>query len=363
MKTKFVCIALATLLFQVSAAAAGKAQFHLHGLSLRFQPGTTTSQGLKYTLALTTDSPASSVLNGELAPLPAGASGTHGSYYQLSGDLFFEPVNGLFNLNLPAPKDDNRNGVADFFESSQAVASTTTEGTFEDFEQRGKVTTIWSRGANSKNGTCRLSMDAYGLTFNLTYEVLEFIGTLTYTTLETNVTGTVALTNNASPPKTLSGKIDFNKVSTELLAMASGAWTNETGQSLPYFASEEFDRIGTNYVDFFLFGDGDLSTSVEDYVLWLARINDANDANANGIPDLSDVALPRAPVLSLTQSNKQLLLSISGLLGKRHDVERVAALGQTNWTVVTSLTLTNDPQTVVLPPPTNGNSFWRVRLP
>jgi hypothetical protein len=363
MKTKFVCLALVTLWFQVSVVAAGNAQFRLHCLSLRFQPGTTTSLGLSYKLELTTDSPTSSVLNGELAPLPAGASGTHGSFYELSGDVFFEPVNGLFNLNLPAPKDDNRNGVADFFEASQAVAATNTEGTFQDFEQSGKVTMTWSRPANSKNGTCRFSMDTYGLTFNLNYEILEFVGTLTYTTFETNVTGTVALTNNATPSKILSGKIDFNKISTDLLSMASGAWTNGSGQSIPFLGSDEFDRLGTNYVDFFVFEDGDLTTTVDDYVLWLARISDSNDANANGIPDLSDVALPRAPMLALSQSNKQLLLSVSGILGKRHDVERIAALGQTNWTVVTSLTLTNDPQMVVLPAPTNGIAFWRVRVP
>jgi len=341
-------------------AAPGKAEMRLHCLSLRFHPGTTTSVGLNYSLEITTDSPAASSLNGELAPLPPGAPSTHGCFYRLSGDVFFEPVNGSFYLNLPEVKDANTNLIADFFEVDQAVSATTTTGAFEDLDRTGKVTTIWSREAKSKTGTCRLTMDAYGLTFNLAYEILEFAGTLTYSTAQTNVIGSIVLTNAL---RKLSGKVDLAKINPNLLGLRAGSWTNETGQTLTYFNSEELDRFGSDYVDFFVFKDGDLATGVDDYALWLLRINDPNDANRNGIPDLSDVPVPRAPQLAVTRSDQQLLLSVSGVIGKRHDIERVSALGGTNWTVAVSLTLTNDPQTVAVPVPANGNAFWRVRAP
>lgn len=363
MKKQLLHLVLLALFGSASAATPGKAQFNLHCVSLRFQPGTTTSLGLRYNLDLTTDSSAASTVNGELAPLPVGAPSSHGCYYRLGGDIFFEPVSGSFFLNLPEARDDNTNAIADFFEVSQAVSAVTTIGTFEDFERSGKITTTWSREANSKSGTCRLNMDGYGLTFNLTYEILEFIGTLNYTTSATNVVGFVTLTNTLTPSKRLSGRVDFAKVTPDRLSLGAGSWTDETGRSTVFFGSEELDRHSTNYVNSLGFKDGDLTTSVEDYAFWLLRISDSNDANGNGIPDLSDVPVPRSPSLGVSLSNRQLLFSVRGEVGKRHEIERVSALGKTNWVLATSLTLTNDPQTATLPVPTNGIGFWRVKVP
>ena len=46
-----------------------------------------------------------------------------------------------------------------------------------------------------------------------------------------------------------------------------------------------------------------------------------------------------------------------------YEIQRIESLSQTNWTVVLSpLTVTNDPQTVLLPLPTNATSYWRVRV-
>lgn len=344
-------------------AVAGEAEVHLYCLSLRFQPAATKSLSLNYNLELTSDSPTNTELNGEVTPLPAGAPSSHGSFYRLTGDIFFEPIYGTFLLNVPDATDANTNGVPDFFEISQAVAATTTNGAFDDATQTGKVTTTWSRNADSTNGTCRLTMAGYDLTFVHTFELQEYRGTLKYSSASTNVTGTMTLTNAAAAKQTLSGPVLLEKVSSNQLKLEAGAWTNETKQSVAFEGSPALDRDGKDYYDFFIFKDGDLSTVEEDYFLWLIKITDPNDADQNGIPDLSDEPAPRRPTLKISQSSTNLLLSISGEVGEVHQVEQTAVLSPPKWALATSFILTNDPQTVRLSVPTNGISFWRVKVP
>jgi hypothetical protein len=71
-------------------------------------------------------------------------------------------------------------------------------------------------------------------------------------------------------------------------------------------------------------------------------------------------ALPRKPLLALTRGATNLFLSISGDVGRLHQIQQTSSLTLTNWQTVQSVTLTNDPQQVLLPIPTNGPAFWRV---
>jgi len=43
-----------------------------------------------------------------------------------------------------------------------------------------------------------------------------------------------------------------------------------------------------------------------------------------------------------------------------HQVQQVTSLALTNWQLVTSMTITNDPQVVLLPLPAASTAFWRV---
>lgn len=363
MNKRISIFALACLFAALRPAAAGEAEVHLYRLSLRFQPATTQSLGLSSTLELSSGSPTDSELNGEVTVLPAGAPSSHGSFYRLTGDIFFEPIYGSFLLNVPQATDTNTNGVPDFFEVGQAVAAATTEGAFDDGVETGKVTITWSRNANSRNGACRLTMSGYDLTFNHTFELQEYRGVLKYSAASTNVTGTMALTNAVDAKQILAGPVRLEKVSSNQLKLEAGAWTNETKQAVPFEAAPALDRDGKDYYDYFTFKDGDLSTAAEDYFIWLITITDPNDADQNGIPDLSDEPAPRRPTLKISQSNTNLLLSISGEIGEVHQVEQTAALSPANWSLATSFILTNDPQAVRLALPTNGISFWRVKVP
>ena len=232
MKHLLSILSLVCLLAPLNLRAVGQAQVQLYSLALRFQPATVKSLGLTYGLRLSSDSPESSQPNGELAPLPEGAPSSHGTYYQLTGDIFFEPINGGFFLNVPGAVDANTNGIPDFFEISQAVDAITTEGASDDLLQSGRVRTSWSRSANSATGTCRLTMDGYGVTFVHTFEIQEYRGVLSYRTTATNAPGTIALTNAVAASRTFKGPALLEKVSSKQLKLLPGVWTNDAAQTV-----------------------------------------------------------------------------------------------------------------------------------
>jgi hypothetical protein len=117
---------------------------------------------------------------------------------------------------------------------------------------------------------------------------------------------------------------------------------------------------------FIEFLDGDLSTPDEDYFTWVLSIDDPNDTNENGIPDFSDdpSTTPVDPAsLRLDYEAGNISLTISGAVGRLHEIQATAALDPPEWTTVDSLTLVSDPQIVELPGPASGQLFWRVRVP
>jgi hypothetical protein len=123
-------------------------------------------------------------------------------------------------------------------------------------------------------------------------------------------------------------------------------------------------ELKTNYYAFPEFDDGDPSTSVADYRGWTLSIDDTNDLNGNKIPDLSDDAPPapeQGPTLTLARSANQLSLGIQGAVGKSYELQEAVALGATNWTRNSSITLTNTSQAVSLPVPATRTKFWRLK--
>ena len=368
---KALILLLALLLGVHTDAGAAQAEARLHCLSVRFPLVSAVSSGLNYTLALSTlfamDGEAS---NGELAPLPKTAATTHGTFFRLTGDLLVEPLFGSVFLDVPLSADANTNGVPDFFEVSQEVKSTATRGSFESIIAPGKVTLTWSRRAGAKTGNCQIVLEELNLTFTNTFDLAEYSGTLNYqnTLSSSNFSGGIRLEKVAETSKILSGLLGFRKDGIDRIALPAGFLTNDLGQAVAFESIDEVTRRGTNYVAQFQFADGDLTTKAEDYTSWIMRIGDPNDSNRDGVPDLSDAGTarpPLAPALSLRLANGSLLLSISGEIGKLHQVETMSVLGGSAWTLATSVVLSSDPQTVPLPLPTNASrtAFWRVKIP
>lgn len=370
MKTKTAAWLGALWLASLHLWGAQPAQVGLHCLSFRLDPASAKSLGINYTLTLGTGPGAAGGSNGELAPLfSTNAPTSHGCRFSLESDVLLQPIVGNLFLDIPPFTDVNSNSVSDIFEVSQDGSGGST-GLFVDdlTHEQGKINASWSRPAGSAAGTCSLAMHSsyLDLTFVHNLALLEYGSNLVYTPTSGTVTGAVTLTDASSSSNTLSGALVFQKLDADNLSLQAGALTNAQNQSWFYMGTapgETIARGSTNYVGFLDVADGDLSTPSADYLTWLILVSDQNDTNQNGIPDLSDPASPHLPKLALASVKGQLQLSLHGDLGWPYRIQQISTLGQTNWQAIVSVTLTNDPQSVVLPSPKTNPSFWRVASP
>jgi hypothetical protein len=190
-----------------------------------------------------------------------------------------------------------------------------------------------------------------------------------YTPGSNNVTGSVNLLQTGNATSSLQGPFEFVKLSTNRfnrLLLQPRTWTNATSQLLA-FTNDLYYRDSpwtTNYYGLVEFDDGDPNTLDPDYLTWVFSIDDANDANHNGIPDFSDdpatAPAPRPPELALVWNSTNLLFSVSGDIGHLHDIQQITDLSASNWQTLVSVTLTNDPQTVSIPLPQGSAAFWRA---
>jgi hypothetical protein len=305
------------------------------------------------------------VLNGELAPWYSAY--THRSGFVL--DWMGFPINGTLYLDLPADPDANGNGFDDSFEVSQAAGGNA-YGEYTTVLGGGVIAATWSRDANSKDGTCWLHLvdDTYGDlgTYRHSFEVLEYTGPLMYTPGSNTVSGSVTLTNAADQ---LQGGVSFVKSTANpynQMTLAAGGWTNATLQLHAYGSHTVSRDVSwpTNYYGVLAFDDGDLSTGAADYRSWEFSIDDLNDSDHDGIPDFSDdpvaVVPPRQPLLSLSRGQTNLWLTIRGDVGHVHHIQEATNAATPSWQTVTSPSLTNDPQTFLLPLPATGARCWRV---
>jgi hypothetical protein len=359
---KISWVFLATVFFTLLSPvrASETAQATLFCRSFRFQQGSDSFDSTM-DLSTTTNSP-----NGELAPWYMIY--THRSKFRLNWMDIIE-ITGDFYLDVPNIPDANGNGFNDSFEVSQAVSGTSS-GEYDTVLGGGTISATWTRGAGSKFGTCSLHMvdDTYGDlgTFQHTFEVMEYKGPLIFTPGTNTVSGDLNLTNDVGE---IQSTLSFTKSSADPyneLTLAGGNWTNAALQTFVCGSSDFYRDLNleTNYYGFVVYDDGDLNTGAADYRVWTLSIDDLNDSDDDAIPDFSDdpsgIAPPRRPLLTLSLGQSNLLLTISGDVGHVHDILESTTLTPGSWTTNVSVTLTNDPQTVLLPLPDVPQKFWRA---
>jgi len=374
MKPLLLFFAAGWLFISSAARGAETAHARLYCLSPQFQQAVASgSAGVQWRMNLTT---LPSGINGELAPYFLTSSYTHSAYVEIHEDLFDETDQGVIGLDVPSGDDANGNGFPDFFEIAEGVTNQTSAGELDSYNfysSGDSFQATWNRAAGSVTGACSFQVyDYYGypntIQFNFTFTILEYTGPLTYTPGTGSVSAGINLTQTGNPGGTLQGAMNFDKSAADrfnTLTNQPGVWTNAALQTLA-FDSEIFSHDSTwptNYYGYVYFSDGDPATSDADYQQWLLSIDDTNDADADGVPDFSDdpasVAPPRAPMLSLASGQTNLLLTISGDIGHTNLIQAATSLISADWQTASSLALTNDPQTVSLPLPSQP-TFWRV---
>ena len=362
LKTSLLGLGLSAL--PVAVLASAPAQAYLSNDSVRMYPGDCSCGfGLTWTLHFSsffTEDPG--LADGEIAPAAQPATHSHYAFLVLV-DPSTVASTTFARLDLPSG-DVNGNGTQDFFEANVPVTTATT-GYYENIWGNGQLTLEWTRSAGSIVGSCVLTMIDPILgrlgPYNHSFELAAFSGELTYTPGSNYVTGNIQLQKTGQPAEVLAGPISLIKVDTNRfnqLSLVSGTWTNQAIQFS--FNGGELARDPANPSVY----RGLLQNPTGSYRSWTLAILDSNDADGNGIPDLSDdlitVSPPRRPALALALTGGQLSLRISGDLNRTHLVQEAVAPDATNWTTVHSLTLTNDPHVVTLPLPAQSPAFWRV---
>lgn len=270
----------------------------LHCLSLRFPPLQGTAFGESFELRLTSLS-SEEPANGELFPEPGGDSSSYTSGVVLSSIALSEPAEGLLWMEIPELGDRNRNGLDDFLEVSLDVPTTTTVGDYSSDFDNGRVTAVWTRPAGSSVGTCQLHLSGLisGLEadFSSTFELIEYVGPLSYEVAGNGPSGSLQLQRAPTGSTTISGPVQFSRVSNTALVLEAGSWVNSNGQKLEFDQAllEGVPLPANGYAAEFLFVDGDPGTVAADFLTWILLLKDPNDADHDGVADLSDT--PAAP--------------------------------------------------------------------
>jgi hypothetical protein len=182
--------------------------------------------------------------------------------------------------------DNNRNGIDDFCEKSLAFNSSVTGNWYSYDGSSGSLNGFLKRSANSYGGS--YTFTAYNteignISLSGNFYVGTVSGTLNYSARKESISFVyTSKFDYESPPQTIETTyeiLDQNKFR-----------LNAKG----IFPSTVFTRKGNVYSATFELTDGQPTTSWPDYQKWLVNIEDKNDWDGDGIPDLSDPPKPKA---------------------------------------------------------------------
>ncbi|MBL9175080.1 MAG: hypothetical protein JNL10_16190, partial [Verrucomicrobiales bacterium] len=287
---------------------------------------------------------------------------------------------GVLDVEIPNPGDANLNFLTDFFEVDRAVSGQTT-GTVTLGGKSQAVTAVWQRTAGEATGTVTLSFPAFpslligDLTFTHTFEIFQYQGTLAYTppAADGRIPGTVNL-NRVGADGHFSGSFPLTLAADGTLERLAAEWTNSLEEVFEVIGSKEIEDVDLSlvrvplrkqYVGSFFFVDGVPSTPdfQDEFDLWDVFIDDPNDADGDGVADLGDAPAAAPPVARLSWINKTLQLGIQAPAGTRVDLQQRTSLAGGDWATTQSFTLGSADETIAVPVPEGGASFWRVVVP
>ncbi|HEY5912471.1 MAG TPA: Ig-like domain-containing protein [Verrucomicrobiae bacterium] len=216
---------------------------------------------------------------------------------------------GRFTLNLPTT-DSDANGLPDISQKDKASNVSFTGSGYSDFSAAAG-----NGGAFSiQNGQLNRAANAQSGTFS--YRSVEPLVTVYYSGTFRLSTASGSASYTRGTPNSITLTLTLNDGATTTPATASTTFTvvNANQITLPAFTltaggvplavqAMTLNRTGTKYFGNMTLTDGYPGSSWADYTGWVTEIVDTNDANANGIPDLSDTFTPpvnQPPTAQLT---------------------------------------------------------------
>jgi hypothetical protein len=242
------------------------------------------------------------VFNGELKPTSPGSGTYRGDY------VAWDSYNGIYeygNYTLTFPTtDSDGNGCPDILQPDKAVNSALTGTAHSDWRLDGYTLNYTASGpfrrtAGSDTGTYSLTL-SYGsqsVTADGTMYLSHWNGTVSYTPWSPTLALTITLVQPDGDRRTLSGTTSYAINSANQISIAACVLSDELSRSYSVGAFT-MQRSGNRYRGNATLVDGNKETSWGDYRDCWVEIVDANDANGNGIPDLSDPVATRVIGLS-----------------------------------------------------------------
>lgn len=235
----------------------------------------------------------------ELRPR-AGGAGLYEADYITFDDFGNGLDYGSFTVNFPTADDDG-NGLADFLQQHNATQANVTGSVRSDaFGTVWAVTGSFGRPIDSSAGsysvTLTYSSGPNPLPKPVTYtgtgafRLVNASGSISYSRPDNSATFSLVLVQQGTT-RTLTGTTSFSVASAEQINFPQFNLRSNDGFNYPVKAFT-LRRTANRYSGSFQFSDGNPATSWADYIDWVLEIADPNDANANGIPDLSDAVLP-----------------------------------------------------------------------
>ena len=296
-------------------------------------------------------------------------------------------LSGLFGelaFELPLDLDQDADGIPDFHQVTNAVSVSRGDGFFVIYDpvnvdatlDTGSVSVQWNRNAGESRGTCVVTLTGEQfltapLAFNHAFEIAEYAGTYTYVPSDSPVLGNIEVIQVGNPDRRIEGPLvlelwsgEFSGDGAEILA---SVWPNALGREFTVETGylERASEYPVEYFGEFLWSDNDVSTAERfGFGTVFIGIDDPNDQDTDGIPDLTDPPATAAnPRLTLSRAGADLVLEIEGELNRNFQLLTAPALTTNpDWTQVASVTLTNSPQTILLPTPTAATAFWRLAV-
>ena len=287
---------------------------------------------------------------------------------------------GVIEVDIPKAGDLNLNFCTDFLEVDQAV-SATTQGTVDLGLGIEPVVAQWNRMAGSAQGTVTFRMPSpfevgTELEFLHPFEVLHYRGSLTYTPAAvgtTRVEARVQLERLGAKGR-WTGPMPLIVRDARTLERLNTHWLDDQQKEYEVLGSKEvegvelfLDRIASRpwYAGSLFLLDGQPATPFQDeFDVWDVFVVDPNDANANGIPDLSDPqpVAPTLPTASISGPPGALRLTVRGEAGRTIQVEWSPTLSPPVWSLVRSGTLSTGPEVIPIEDGSSGG-FYRVTSP
>jgi hypothetical protein len=305
----------------------------------------------------------------ELRPR-AGQAGIYEADY-----INYSPIEGLFAygselLNLPTADLDG-NGLPDFLQYNMSASFSFT-GTITS---ENPTANSWSvKGVASKAANSTAASYAYTATpaspgegspetiFG-TWQTFYLSGAASYTRgAQNQITLNVAQLKDGETASSFVGTTSFTVDAQDQISLLQMTLkeASDPGRAMVVYPST-LRRSGRKYIGNAEIADGESRTIWRDFTQWVIEIEDNNDSDGNGVPDLSDALAPVSVQVKIVRTGKDISLTWP-MAATGYVLETTEALNRpftpVNSAVVVELERHALSTTL---PASNGRAFYRLR--